>query len=308
VSAEAETHVLRLCEVREELRPIHCHVLQLLSIRHDRDYRIAWPSVEGMARESHYSTRAIYKALDELTGMGILHRDYGELPRKSRRDRVKLGNRYRFPGLDEIPEDEHPRLLGGRKATTSDAADEPRSPEPDDVHMNGQMNLTQAPDEPDDALQMNRADEPDTHVTGNTEPAGENWQMEPAVGMRASARGQPCPKPIPRRTRYDQVLDLIRAAEPGLVVGGSRMKNEQPVNDSPAPVETIAAAYVDLMHGRWPDPFVQKLGSLQAVVENLGGYVYGVENGFGSLERQNGRVKPTSVPARHVVDRTGIRN
>lgn len=160
MSARAEAHVLDLCEKHEELRPIHCHVLQLLAIRHDHECGIAWPSVARMAKESHYTERAIYIALDELTEWMLLHRSYGELPRKSSRQRPRQGNRYAFPGLDQIDEYDQPRLLGGRPLPSDDQGDEGGSPEPDDE----EMNLTHAGDERDVTAQT-QVDEPDAHVT-----------------------------------------------------------------------------------------------------------------------------------------------
>ena len=161
MSARAEHWVLQVCEANPELRPVHCHILQLLAIRHDHDYGMAWPSIARMAAESHYTERAIYKAMDELTAMVLVHRSYGDLPRKSRRDAAKLGNRYQFPGLDEISEEDQPRLLGGA------SRDERGSPEPDGLDergSGGEMNLKPAADERDVTTQS-RVDEPETHVT-----------------------------------------------------------------------------------------------------------------------------------------------
>lgn len=86
-------------------------------------------------------------------------------------------------------------------------------------------------------------------------------------------RVRPAPKPEPRRDRFAETLDAIKARDAGLVVGGNRDRNAKAVNEAMAEPALIAEAYVALMHGDWQDQHVVKQGSLHAVVDNLGGYV-----------------------------------
>lgn len=244
--------VLQLSRDRPDLTQSELHVLRTLAARHNRDFGAAWPKIDRLAQETHISRRQIIRILDALAdsrrpGGQLLHISYGPLPTAGRNGRSAYGNVYRFFGFDEIPEGVQPRrrdVVDTRpksSATVSLGSSDICDIDQVTSATRGQVTSVNSP------LRT-----PIGNSKGNTEaPPVFQAEMTP---------------------RYDQVVDLIAAAAPALIIHGRVDRNRAAVNESTAPLELIAEAYVALHDGRWDDNFVRRRGSLEAVVENLGGY------------------------------------
>lgn len=106
MSRDALSYVGRTCrdvEKYPQLRTLHVAILNLLAWRHDEDRHYAWPSITNIALEARCTRRSVFNALDELVQWGILHRAYGDSPAGVER------NLYRFPEIDQIPDEADPR-------------------------------------------------------------------------------------------------------------------------------------------------------------------------------------------------------
>lgn len=109
-------------------------------------------------------------------------------------------------------------------------------------------------------------------ATTEPEPAASSPSAPPPEVVPTS-RVKPAPKPEPKRDRFRETLDAVKALDPDVVIGGDRSRNARAVNEAMAEPALIAEAYVALMRGEWQDSHVAKQGSLHAVVDNIGGFV-----------------------------------
>ena len=91
-----------------------------------------------------------------------------------------------------------------------------------------------------------------------------------ARGPRAHAAPKGAKTTTNEPDRYDEVVAILAGWD--LQPRGLEWKNRRAVNDSGAAPLLIAEAYYRLLNGDWDDDFVRRRGSLEAVVENLGGY------------------------------------